>query len=64
MAHHGGILLANNTYQGGNVTHTGQLFFQEELKDAVEATSPYNTNSQAITTNDEDVWAVSCDVYD
>jgi len=60
MAHHGGTLLANNTFQGGNVTHTGQLFFQDELKDAVEATSPYNTNTQAVTTNDEDTYAVNC----
>lgn len=52
-----GTLESNNTYQSGTITHVGQLFFDESLKDAVEATSPYNTNTQAITTNDEDMWA-------
>lgn len=54
-----GTLESNKTYQGGTITHVGQIFFDESLKDAAEATSPYNTNTQAVTTNDEDMWAPS-----
>jgi hypothetical protein len=49
IAHHGGTVLENGTY--------GQIFFPEDLKDEVEAIYPYNTNTQDITTNDEDMWA-------
>ena len=56
IAHHGGTVLSNGTYQGGNISHVGQLFFPEDLKTAVEATFPYDTNTQAVTTNDEDMW--------
>jgi protocatechuate 3,4-dioxygenase beta subunit len=42
----------------GAVTHIGQLFWPEDLKSAVEATEPYSQNTQAYTTNDEDMWAI------
>ncbi|KAF2848267.1 aromatic compound dioxygenase [Plenodomus tracheiphilus IPT5] len=48
----------NHTTQDGAVTHIGQLFWPEELRSAVEATIPYNENTQAITSNDEDMWTV------
>jgi len=57
IANQNGSVLANGTYSGGSISHVGQLFFPQELKDAVEATYPYNTNTQAVTTNDEDMWA-------
>ena len=38
MTHHDGQVLANGTYKGGNMTHVGQLFFPEDLTDAVEGT--------------------------
>lgn len=41
-----------------NITHIGQLFWGEDIRAAVEATSPYKTNTQAITTNDEDMWSI------
>lgn len=41
-----------------NITHIGQLFWDEDVRAAVEETSPYNTNAQAITTNDEDMWDI------
>ena len=59
ISHVGGSVLANGTYVTGNgsTSHVGQLFFDTVLRDAVEATSPYNTNTQAVTTNDDDQWA-------
>jgi len=57
LTHMNGTQYANGTFQSNNVVHVGQLFFPEDLKDAVEATYPYNTNTQAVTTNDEDMWA-------
>lgn len=40
------------------VSHIGQLFYPEDLRSAVEATYPYNLNTQTATTNDEDMWSV------
>ena len=34
--------------------HVGQFFFDQDLITQVEATSPYNTNTQTLTTNAED----------
>jgi hypothetical protein len=44
--------------QGGAVTHIGQLFWPETLRSAVEATYPYSTNTQAVTSNAEDMWSI------
>ncbi|KAI0967443.1 Intradiol ring-cleavage dioxygenase [Xylaria arbuscula] len=40
------------------VSHIGQLFYPEDLRAEVEATYPYNTNTQPLTTNDEDMWSI------
>jgi hypothetical protein len=48
----------NNTIADGTVTHIGQLFYDEALRSAVEATYPYNTNTQNITSNDDDMWSI------
>lgn len=39
------------------MNHIGQIFFDENLRSAVEATYPYNTNTQAVTSNEADTWA-------
>lgn len=52
-----GTVYSNGTYQASTISHVGQLFFPTDLKDVVEAIYPYNTNTQAITTNYEDMWA-------
>jgi hypothetical protein len=39
--------------------HIGQLFWSETLCSAAEATYPYNTNTQAVTSNAEDMWSIS-----
>jgi hypothetical protein len=57
IAHEGGTILPNNTYSGGDITHVGQIFFEESLRAAVELIAPYSTNTQTVTTNDEDMWA-------
>ncbi|KAF2709418.1 aromatic compound dioxygenase [Pleomassaria siparia CBS 279.74] len=51
-------LYDNGTTTGGAVTHIGQVFYPEVLVSAVEATAPYNTNTQAYTSNDEDMWSI------
>lgn len=60
LAHTGSVLLPNGTISVNNapVAHIGQLFFPEELRSAVEAVAPYNTNTVAVTTNDGDMWSV------
>ncbi|KAL4963471.1 intradiol ring-cleavage dioxygenase [Aspergillus stella-maris] len=42
----------------GSVAHIGQLFWNEVLRSAVEETTPYNQNTQAITTNADDMWSI------
>ncbi|PYH75805.1 aromatic compound dioxygenase [Aspergillus uvarum CBS 121591] len=42
----------------GSVAHIGQLFWNEVLRSAVEDTYPYTTNTQAVTTNADDMWSV------
>ncbi|KAL4747898.1 hypothetical protein BDW72DRAFT_215171 [Aspergillus terricola var. indicus] len=54
IAHLDATLLENNTLTGGSVPHIGQLFFDQDLITAVEATSPYSSNTIEITTNAED----------
>ncbi|KAJ8062692.1 hypothetical protein OCU04_009214 [Sclerotinia nivalis] len=58
LAHTNVTVFANNTIQGGAVTHIGQLFFNEVLRTAVEATYPYTTNTQSITSNADDRWSI------
>ncbi|KAF2473737.1 extracellular dioxygenase-like protein [Lindgomyces ingoldianus] len=54
MAHLNATILPNNTVSGGTVSHVGQLFFDQSLISAVEATAPYKTNTQPLTTNEQD----------
>jgi len=49
----------NNTIgTTNNITHIGQVFYVEELRSAVEAVYPYNTNTQAVTSNNDDMWDI------
>jgi hypothetical protein len=54
IIHHGAKLLANNTIQGGTISHVGQFYIEQSFMGQVEKTSPYNTNKQAVTTNAAD----------
>lgn len=58
LSHSNVTVLSNGTIQGGGVSHIGQLFWVEELRSAVEATYPYSSNTQAITSNDDDMWSI------
>lgn len=54
VAHLNASVLPNNTLSGGTVSHITQLFWDQDLISAVEATYPYNTNNISITANSED----------
>lgn len=56
IAHVGSRVLDNGTYTGGVVAHLSQLFFDQALVDAVEATAPYAGNAIAPTRNLEDLF--------
>lgn len=55
MAHTNVTAYCNGTL-GNEVTasHVGQTFFDQALISEVELTAPYSTNTQELTTNDED----------
>ncbi|KAI1146464.1 Intradiol ring-cleavage dioxygenase [Nemania diffusa] len=50
----GAKLLDNGTYVGGKVNHIGQLYFDQELIDAVEGMNPYKQNKYQLTYNVDD----------
>ncbi|MFJ5307589.1 intradiol ring-cleavage dioxygenase [Streptomyces sp. NPDC088350] len=54
MRVHTDVTVADGTYTGGTVVHTGQLFFDADLNEAVQATSPYSDNTTAETTLADD----------
>ena len=45
---------AKGTYAGGHVCHTGQLFFPDEISDAVARLNPYSDHKAERTRQDED----------
>lgn len=60
LAHRNVTVMPNNTLLigSGSVTQIGQLFWNEVVRTAVENTDPYSTNTQAVTTNADDMWSV------
>ncbi|KAJ5648784.1 hypothetical protein N7490_005156 [Penicillium lividum] len=58
LVHTNATILSSGTLQINSVsiTHNGQLFYDEALRSAVEASDPDNTNTIAVTSNDEDQW--------
>ncbi|KAI5864945.1 putative GPI anchored dioxygenase [Durotheca rogersii] len=66
IAHVGAATLPNGTYAGGAVAHLSQLFFDQALRDAVEATAPYSANPIPRTSNLEDWFTgyAATDAYD
>ncbi|WP_330351247.1 intradiol ring-cleavage dioxygenase [Streptomyces sp. NBC_00582] len=51
--HTKGVLL-NDAYADGTTVHTGQLFFPEDLIDAITKVKPYTSNENPLTTNSSD----------
>lgn len=65
MSHLNATVLPNNTLAGGAITHVGQMFFDQNLVTLVEATEPYASNTQELTTNAEDsIFSGEADGYD
>lgn len=54
MVHLNATPFDNATLIDTTAAHVGQMFFDQDLITAVEATSPYSGNTQTLTTNDED----------
>ncbi|KAG8947410.1 hypothetical protein FRC04_010730 [Tulasnella sp. 424] len=52
--HVGGETTANGTYIGGNLTHTGQTFFGEDLYTMMQSMWPYTQTSVVRLMNSED----------
>ncbi|KAJ8118654.1 hypothetical protein OPT61_g417 [Boeremia exigua] len=44
----------NNTLTGTSVSHVGQMFFDQDLIESVDTIEPYASNTQQMTTNEED----------
>lgn len=59
LSHMNATVQSNGTISVWNkaVSHIGQLFWPEDLRQEIEALEPYASNTVAVTTNDEDMWA-------
>ena len=49
-----GILEPNSTYINSTQMHVGQIFFDQDLINSTSEASPYSTNTQELTLNDDD----------
>jgi protocatechuate 3,4-dioxygenase beta subunit len=49
MRVHTDVTLTDNSYTGGEVIHTGQLFFDADINAEIQALSPYSDNTTAET---------------
>lgn len=54
MVHLNATPADNGTLLDVNASHVGQIFFDQDLLTEVEATSVYATNTQTVTTNEND----------
>ncbi|KAI1367242.1 aromatic compound dioxygenase [Xylaria arbuscula] len=55
MTHTNATARENGTILDANASHVGQIYFDQSLTDEVEQLTPYSTNEQPITTNEEDM---------
>ncbi|KAK6066925.1 hypothetical protein SCUP234_11870 [Seiridium cupressi] len=60
LAHTNASVMSNGTISvwSAPVAHIGQLFWDDDLRAEVETTYPYTENTQALTTNDDDMWSI------
>ncbi|KAI1270243.1 Intradiol ring-cleavage dioxygenase [Xylariaceae sp. FL1019] len=60
LAHTNASVQSNGTISvyGAPVSHIGQLFWPEDLREEIEANEPYASNTQTLTTNDDDMWSI------
>ncbi|KAK0454246.1 Intradiol ring-cleavage dioxygenase, partial [Desarmillaria tabescens] len=54
IVHADGMVYGNGTFKSDGQQHVGQVFFDQDLINAVEATSPYSMNAIAITNYEDD----------
>ena len=54
MRVHTDVTLTDDSYTGGDVIHTGQLFFDPDINTEIQATSPYAANTTRETLLSED----------
>jgi protocatechuate 3,4-dioxygenase beta subunit len=55
--HIGGTVAPNSTeYRGGHVSHTGQLFFSDDINSAIAAVAPYRSNNAGRISNSADTY--------
>ncbi|MFE4969210.1 intradiol ring-cleavage dioxygenase [Streptomyces sp. NPDC056660] len=54
MRVHTDVTLTDDSYTGGSIIHTGQLFFDADINAEVQATSPYSDNTTTETLLDDD----------
>jgi hypothetical protein len=54
MRVHTDVTLTDDSYTGGEIIHTGQLFFDQDINTEIQATSPYteNTTPETLLEND------------
>lgn len=54
MRVHTDVTLTDDSYTGGEIIHTGQLFFDPDINEEIQATSPYsaNTTQETLLEND------------
>jgi hypothetical protein len=45
MRVHTDVTLTDDSYTGGEIVHTGQLFFDPDINAEVQAASPYSANT-------------------
>jgi len=50
MRVHTDVTLTDDSYTGGEIIHTGQLFFDQDINTEIQATSPYSANTTKETT--------------
>jgi protocatechuate 3,4-dioxygenase beta subunit len=51
---HTDVTLADDSYTGGEIVHTGQLFFDPDINEEVQAASPYSDNTTTETSLADD----------
>ncbi|SPO07424.1 related to protocatechuate 3,4-dioxygenase beta subunit [Cephalotrichum gorgonifer] len=54
LVHSGAEPLANGTLYSTSATHVGQMFFDQDLIEEADTIAPYSSNTQTLTTNEED----------
>ncbi|KIL85507.1 hypothetical protein FAVG1_11465 [Fusarium avenaceum] len=59
MVHPNATARENLTISDTTASHVGQMYFDQDLIDAVEKFEPYNTNTQPVTVNSEDTLLAS-----